>query len=58
MAGASPGCRVTIHCKAMTWDGSNTATAPFCDSNTGGKPLSFVVGAGQVTKGLDAGIQR
>jgi len=50
-----PGCRVVLNVRACTWDGANTITNPFADTHDS-EPLSFTVGAGQVTGGLDGGV--
>lgn len=47
------GMKVEIECHAMIWDGASTATTDF----SRGK-IQFIVGAGQVTAGLDLALCR
>jgi hypothetical protein len=51
------GCRVTLDCKAMVWEGAYTLAKPLAQTSASA-PLEFTVSACQVAEGLDLAVQR
>lgn len=51
------GCRVTLDCKALVWEGAYTVAKPLVDTATS-SPLCFTVAARQVAEGLDLALQQ
>lgn len=50
------GCRVTVDCTAMVWEGAYTIAKPLVATSPS-EPLVFTVGARQVADGLDEAVQ-
>lgn len=58
-----PGDRVLVHYDAWVWDGAQTLITQYASTRTStvapgaSQPLSFVVGAGQLLRGMEEGVQ-
>ncbi len=55
-ASATPGARVSVHYSGWLYN-DGKAGAAFDSSRTRGRPFAFALGAGEVIKGWDEGVQ-